>query len=112
MPINSFYETSLISLAPIGCSDHSAIIWKSKEEAQGKNEIKKITVRPIKETRLRLFEDCIGLETWSAVYDASCININAMIDNCFPTKIVKEHKDDKPFMTGRIKQMISNRNKM
>jgi hypothetical protein len=37
---------------------------------------------------------------------------NAMIDNCFPTKIVKVRKDDKPFMTGRIKQMISNRNKM
>ena len=30
----------------------------------------------------------------------------------FPTKIVKVHKDDKPFMTERIKQMISNRNKM
>ena len=70
---HSFYETP-VSLAPIGCSDHSAIIGKAKEQAQGKNEIKKITVRPIKETRLRLFEDCIGLETWSAVYEASCIN--------------------------------------
>jgi hypothetical protein len=110
----------MILLLPIGCSDNSALIWKSKEQAQGKNEFKKITVRLIKETRLRLFEDCIGLEMWSAVYDASCINTkvnaflsitNAMTDNCFPTKIVKVLKDDKP-MTGRIKQMISKRNKM
>ena len=68
-----------------------------------------------------MFEDCIGLETCSAVYENSCINTkvnaflsitNAMIDNCFPAKIVKVHKDDKLFTTGRIKQMISNRNKM
>ena len=44
---HSFYETP-VPLAPIGCSDHSAIIWKSKEHVQGKNKIKKIIVRPIK----------------------------------------------------------------
>ena len=74
----------------------------------------------MKETRYRLFEECIGLQRWSAVYDASCINAkvdaflsitDVMIGYCFPTKIVKVHKDDKPFTSGKNKQMISNRNK-
>ena len=43
----SFYETP-VSLAPIGCSNHSAIIWKSKEHVQGKNEIKKSYSDPLK----------------------------------------------------------------
>ena len=29
-----------------------------------------------------------------------------MIDNFFPLKSVEVHGDDKPFITGRIKQMI------
>ena len=93
---------------------HSLTFVKSK------NSMKKIIVRPIEETKLRLFEECIGLQTWSAVFDTPCINAkmyaflsitNVMIDYCFRTKIVKVHKDDKPITIWKIKQIISNRNK-
>ena len=35
-----------------------------------------------------------------------------MIDNFFPLKSVKVHGDDKPFITGRIKQMIYKRDNL
>ncbi|XP_028402121.1 uncharacterized protein LOC114525113 [Dendronephthya gigantea] len=87
-----FYERP-ISLAPIGFSDHCAIIWKSKEQTQSKNEVKKITVRPIKEARLFTFEECIGQETWSAVYDAPCIDTK--VQESYATEWIYEDVHDK-----------------
>ena len=34
-----------------------------------------------------------------------------IIDTFFPTKTIKVHDDDKPFLTGKIKKLIGKRNK-
>ena len=108
-------------LGPIGCSDHCVIEWKSKEQLHDKNKTRKIKARPIKESSLWLFDDYISLQNWSAVYNAPCVNSKVevflrmtaeMIDNFFPLKSVKVHGDDKPFITGRIKQMIYKRDNL
>ena len=62
-------------LGPIGCSDHCIIEWKSKEQLHDKNKTLKIKARPIKESSVRLFDDYISLQKWSAVNNAPCVKI-------------------------------------
>ena len=118
--IYSFYEKPRV-LAPLGRSDHCIIDWKSKVQFTNKSKTRKIITRPIRDSSLQLFEELISRQSWSMVYNSSCINskvdafLNAtseMIDGVFPVKTFRVHEDDKLFISGRIKQMISKRDKL
>ena len=63
----------------------------------------------------------IGQQSWSTVYNSPCINskvdaflaaTSEMIDIVFPLKSFRVHEDDKLFISGKIKQMISKRDKL
>ena len=106
--IHKFYQAPLV-LAPIGTSDHCTIIWSSQEQMKHKQKSKRINVRPY-----------ISKYNWSPVLNASCINdkvstfleiTTEMVDAFFPLKSVKIQVDDKPFINGRIKQLIQKRDK-
>jgi hypothetical protein len=80
-----------------------------------KQKSKRINVRPLK-----VFEQYISEYNWSPVLNASCINdkvskfleiTTEMVDAFFPLKPVKIQVDDKPFINGRIKQLIQKRDK-
>ena len=108
-------------LAPLGSSDHCIIDWRSKARMGNSNKTRKIVTRPIKDSSLQLFEKLVSRHSWSMVYNSPCINskvdafltaTSEMIDIAFPLKSFRVHEDDKLFISGKIKQMISKRNKL
>ena len=66
------------------------------------------------------FEQFIREYDWSFVLNAIDIDdgvrlfleaTNSMFDTFFPCKSIKVYEDDKPYITGRIKEMMYNRDK-
>jgi hypothetical protein len=118
--IHKFYQAPLV-LAPIGTSDHCTIIRSLQEQMKHKQKSKRINVRPLKSSSLQAFEQYISEYNWSPVLNASCINdkvskfleiTTEMVEAFFPLKSVKIQVDDKPFLNGRIKQLIQKRDKV
>ena len=117
--IHRFYQDPLL-LTPIGTSDHCTIVWSSQEQTQTKRKSKRINVKPLKLSSLQAFEQYIREYNWSIVLDILCTNdkvnrflevTSEMVDAYFPLKSVKIQEDDKPYIYGRIKQMIRKRDK-
>ena len=117
---HTLYEEPEV-LAPLGSSDHCMIVWRPRVRTVNKNITRKIITRPIKNSSLQLFEDLISRQNWPMVYNSPCINSKVdaflsvtleMIDIVFPLKTFKVHEDDKLFISGKIKQMISKRDKL
>lgn len=76
--------------------------------------------RPVRDSTLQAFEQYIKEYDWSPLLNAPCVDdkVNIflkltrdMSDYFFPCKSIKAHEDDKPYMTGRIKQMMRKRDK-
>ena len=114
--MHKYYEEPEV-LPPIRTSDHRRIVWKSRGRRQlGMNKkIKSVIVRPLRDANLRLFDQFIREFDWSPVFgatgidDAVCIFLevtNHMLDIFFPCKLVKVYEDDKPYITGRIKETM------
>ena len=113
------FETPRI-LAPIGTSDHATVLVESKVHAPKMKATRKVNVKPLKESSLQAFDDYLKQIDWSLVFLEdhvdSMVNVFLeltcnMIDTFFPTKTVKVHDEDKPFLTGKIKKLIDKRNK-
>jgi hypothetical protein len=75
-------------------------------------------VQPIKDSSLEAFGQWINSYDWSIVTRLPTVNqklemftqvINSSVDTYFPKHTVKFHQEDKPFITGRIKMLIVNR---
>ena len=75
----------------------------------------------MRSSSLQAFYQYTLLHDWSHTYNA--INVDSkldaflqstvkMIDHFFPPKTIKVHGNDKPFITGEIKSMISKRDKL
>ena len=108
-------------LAPLSRSDYSIIEWKTKPQIANSNKRRKVVTRPIKDFSLQLFEELIGRQSWPIIYNFPCINskvhasltaTSEMIDIVFLLKSFRVHEDDKLFTSGKIKQMISKRDKL
>ena len=106
----------------LGTSDHRRIVWRSKNRNQlgNKEGKRKITVRPLRDSSIVLFEPLIREYNWSFVLNAADVDngvrlfleaTNSMFDTFFPCKSVKVYEDDKPYVTERIKEMMYNRDK-
>ncbi|KAI8503384.1 hypothetical protein Bbelb_192050 [Branchiostoma belcheri] len=106
-------------LPPIGMSDHSSVLWVPKAKTTDNKPIKKQT-RQLGESGLFEFGKWITKHKWSEVYDAHGVidkanafhsTLENAINTFFPTKIIKVHQTDKPWVTQQIKRLISLRQK-
>ena len=120
--IHKFYEDPEV-LPPVGTSDRRRIVWTPRNRNQLGNKKGKgtITVRPLRES-IFLFEQFIREYDWSFVLNDVDVDVddgvrffleatNSMFDTFFPCKSIKVYEDDKPYITGRIKEMMYNRDK-
>ena len=117
--IREFYESPKI-LAPIATCDHSTIVWNSKSWQPKKNGTRKLRVKPLRPGAVLVFGEFLEKCNWSSLLSIIDVNnkVDAFlkfthdsIDSFFPTKTVKIHEEDKPFITGKIKKLISKQNK-
>ena len=119
--IHKFYEDPEV-LPPLGLSDHRRIVWKPKNRnlLGNKKGKRTITVRPLRYSSIVLFEQFIREYNWSFILNAVDADdgvhlfleaTNSMFDTFFPCKSIKVCEDDKPYITGRIKEMMHNRDK-
>ena len=81
---------------------------------------KTITVTPLRHSSIVLFEQFIREYSWSFVLNAAHVDdgvrsfleaTNSMFDTFFACKSMKVCKDYIPYIIGRIKEMMYNRNK-
>ena len=86
--------------------DHSLVLWKSKGIKKSKNDTQKIEVRPIQESSLESFGDCLRTYQWESAMCNYSSNekwehftqvIDDKIEYYFSKRIVKFHVEDKPF---------------
>ena len=106
----------------LGTSVRRRIIWiaKNRNQLGNKKGKRTITVRPLRVSSIFLFEQFIREYDWSFVLNAVDVDdgvrlfleaTNSIFDTFFPCKSIKVYEDDKPYITGRIKEMMYNRDK-
>ena len=90
----------------------------STRKRVGKRQKK--TVRPLSEPNMNEFGRWITCHTWDEVLNATCTvdktdafysTVHKAMDRHFPTKVVKLHSTDKPWVTPEIKLLIKKRQK-
>ena len=116
--IKDYYSEPLIS-APLGTSDHASVKLKSMAGNHVNSTSKrKVKVRPIKESNVTSFRSYLSNYDWNNILsilslvekvDQFTDMLANAIDYFFPLKTVKFGNDNKPFITGRIKYLISKR---
>ena len=94
---------------------------KNRNQLGNKKGKRKIPVRPLRDSSIVLFEQLIREYNWSFVLNAVDVDdgvrlflgaTNSMFDAFFPCKSVKVYEDDKPYVTGKIKEMMYNLDKV
>ena len=113
--IKDYYSKPEIS-APLGTSDHSCVKLKFSAGNHVNSITKrKVKVRPVKESNLTLFRSHLSNYDWNNVLSIQSLDekvdqftyiLTNAIDSFFPLKTVK-FCNDKPFITGQIKYLIS-----
>ncbi|XP_071957019.1 uncharacterized protein [Antedon mediterranea] len=113
---DTFY-TAPSALAPIGMSDHVCVLWKPKIRPR-LNSTKNIVVRPFYESRKCEFGRWLLTQDWLEVINSASTQdkmdalyniLNSAIDKYFPTKKVKIHCADRPWITNCIRDLIAKR---
>ncbi|XP_035688786.1 uncharacterized protein LOC118424344 [Branchiostoma floridae] len=116
--VSSFYE-SPVTAPPIGRSDHVCVIMPGKHR-QTSNTVHKKVVRPMRDSDSRAFGSWITTHSWDEVLlatsaeskcDAFYSTLKCAVDKYFPTKVVRLHCRDKPWVTPCIKALIEKRQK-
>lgn len=115
--LGHFYLTPLI-LPPLGSSDHSAVLWSPSTYVPKPNRSYTRTTRPMPDSAIREFGQKLLDCDWSSVYDADEVEakcdefystLSPLIDTYFPTRNVKVHDNDKPWISPIIKSLIKQR---
>ena len=105
--------------SPIGKSDHCCVLWNPKSKIRS-NTIRTKVTRPFPDDKVKAFGRWIQGQSWNEVYDCSGTQnktnsmysvLNKGIDMFFPIKRVKTHSTDKPWITHKIKSLITKRQK-
>jgi hypothetical protein len=93
---------------------------KNRNQLGNKRGKRTVTVRPLRDSTILQFEQFIREYNWSFVFNAAEVDdgvrlfleaTNNMFDTFFPCKSIKVYEDDKLYITGRIKEMMHNRDK-
>ena len=105
--------------SPIGLSDHSAVSWfPNTNLAKRRNANITRTIRPMKDSGIREFGAWITQFDWSQVLetegtiaktDTFYEILQKGIDTHFPTREIKIHISDKPWMSSKTKDLIRRR---
>jgi hypothetical protein len=100
-------------------SDHSTVIWLPNSEIVKKpNSFIKRTIRPIKDSGIRDFGSWISQCSWAEVEEADGTESKTEafydimlkgIDKYFPTREIKIHVSDKPWISSKTKELIRKR---
>ena len=115
--LKRFYEDPSVR-SPVGCSDHVTIYWSPKQGHHIQCSVQKRTVRPLIKSRMYEFGRWITSYAWEEVLsgnstqdkaDAFYATLNTAIETHFPSKVVKIHSSDKPWITPEMKNLIKKR---
>ncbi|CAH1257549.1 Hypp1854 [Branchiostoma lanceolatum] len=87
--VGKFYG-SPTTAPPVGRSDHNSVILTA-EQSRSSNRGRKKVARPMRNSDIRAFGNAI--------------------EKFFPTKVVRLHLNDKPWVTPHLKSLISDRQK-
>jgi hypothetical protein len=109
-------------MAPLGSSDHNIVKWTtnmSKEAINNKSIKKNICCFPLSACQAfgrwcsshEWFTDIAKTNSASKLASAFTKELNSAINRIFPTKVVKIHHSDKPWMTPALKKLIDQRQK-
>ena len=116
----SKYYNAPITQAPLDTSDHLVVLWQAKGIEKSKNVTRKVEVRPIKESSLESFGEWLRTYQWESTMSMYSLNeklehftkiVHDKIEHHFPKRTVKFHAEDKPFITGKVKNLIIQRNR-
>ncbi|XP_033638568.1 uncharacterized protein LOC117299218 [Asterias rubens] len=114
--IKNLYSSPVVSTL-VGRSDHNTIYW-SPSGNKIVNGVHVRSVRPLPKPSMHEFGRWITAHQWEEVLNATSTGeksdafystINAALDLHFPTKLVKLHTNDKPWITAEIKVLIKKR---
>ncbi|KAI8498128.1 hypothetical protein Bbelb_240720 [Branchiostoma belcheri] len=114
--VSRFYKPC-ITIAPLGMSDHRSVLLHPKQHVKSNKTTKKL-VRPMPDSRIRAFGAWISAHNWEEITQeegsqakttALYNTLHQKINMFFPTRYVKLHDKDKPWMTPEIKSLISRR---
>lgn len=105
-------------LAPFGLSDHCTISLYPRQRARNSSAKKTILTRNMRPSARNTLGRYFTSVDWTVIDTIviteekldflNCI-INIGLDNIMPTKTVKIHENDPPWMTGQLKQLIRKR---
>ncbi len=120
---NNFYNKPETT-APLGSSDHNVITWNpvmlpDGHHTEDRTKNNKRRLRRFTRSSMDAFGRWISHHTWFSGLDSN-VSVDRMtesfmhdltdaIDAFFPTKTVRIHNTDKPWMTSSIKLLILNR---
>ena len=106
-------------LSPVGRSDHNCVLWTPlRQPKRPQSTTRKKVARPLKDSGMRSVGQWITQESWDSVIDAEdvstkCANlmrsVQEQIDLHLPTRLVKLHSADRPWMTAEVKTAINER---
>ncbi|XP_072016828.1 uncharacterized protein [Amphiura filiformis] len=114
---SKFYSDPL-PMSPVGKSDHIRIVWKPNPSTTRKHKNTFRVVRTFKDSQIREFGTWIQDQNWSNVFEANNTqekvdafyeHLNSAMESFFPHVKVKNHDNDKKWITPRIKKLIRER---
>ena len=117
--MKSLYNKPIVC-SPIGKSDHNTVYWPSLSKIRSVGKIQKKSVRPLLKPKMHEFGRWITTHKWDEVLngpntvdkaESFYSTIHEAIDMHFPTKVVRLHTTDKPWITPEIKLLITKRQK-
>ena len=118
--IAGFYQVPCI-LAPLSTSDHCIVVWKPRDPRYSmKGKVLKVKHRDMRHANMNAFGSALENYDWHQILYGGDIDekvnrftlvVNSMIEKFFPESTSRRHSKDKPFITHKIKSLISKRNK-
>ena len=116
---NDLYKDP-VTLPKIGNSDHLCVLYVPKDYVKKENLKKKIMPRKFKKSAIIAFGSWITKFDWSILFQIKDVNQKVlyfatitwlMVEECFPLQKIIISSTDKEWMTPKIKDLISQRQK-
>ena len=107
-----------VILSPVSTADHNTIIWSTS--GVKKNQVRTKTVRPLTDSSVREFGRWICAQDWQDVMNSEDIDTTAEIlhakltdayEKCFPEITYQCRLNEPSWLTQRIKNLITMRNR-
>ena len=110
--------------APLSNGDHNIVEWTLDAVRTGTSALGKFTKRSVRHfpqsacdafgrwcSSNKWFEDVADLSSASELSSSFTSDVTSAVDRFFPTKTIKIHCSDKPWMSPALKQLVTKRQK-